>query len=248
MKIIKLEKKDHNYKTGDTCGAKKPNLKEDSIFEFNGKIIGFFIKKISPKMQKVANFADQELRSKRVPKSIMNRSSSNVAQFSTIIGAIPKKHHLGRHYVGFSSVHRQKSAQNFIRAMKYLAFLSEEKIKKNMPDQYEIQKNILSAASKKELNLCKLFTSSISNFNISAPFHQDNGNLKNTVNVIINKKFAVTGGNLFVPDFDLVFDGCDNSMIVYPAWMSLHAVTPIIQNKKNGYRNSLVFYPYDLSK
>ena len=88
-----------------------------------------------------------------------------------------------------------------------------------------------------------MFTSSISNYNISAPFHRDNGNIQGCVNVIIAKKKDATGGNTTVPDYGATVDSCDNSMLVYPAWRNVHGVTPIVPNKKDGYRNSLVFYP-----
>lgn len=88
-----------------------------------------------------------------------------------------------------------------------------------------------------------LFTSSISNFNISAPFHRDSGNIEGCVNVIIAKKANATGGNTTIPDYGATVDSSDNSMLVYPAWKNVHGVTPIIPTKKYGYRNSLVFYP-----
>ena len=88
-----------------------------------------------------------------------------------------------------------------------------------------------------------MFTSSISNYNISAPFHRDAGNLVGCVNVIIAKKENATGGNTTVPDYGATVDSCDNSMLVYPAWRNVHGVTPIVANEKDGYRNSLVFYP-----
>jgi hypothetical protein len=89
----------------------------------------------------------------------------------------------------------------------------------------------------------RLFTSSISNYNISAPFHRDAGNLIDCVNVIIAKKRHATGGNTTVPDYGATMDSCDNSMLVYPAWRNVHGVTPIIPLAEGGYRNSLVFYP-----
>ena len=88
-----------------------------------------------------------------------------------------------------------------------------------------------------------LFTSSISNLNISAPFHQDRGNLKDTVNVIMTKRKGTKGGSLSVPDYDEVFEQSDNSILVYPAWRNVHGVTPIKQIHEDGYRNSLIFYP-----
>jgi len=73
----------------------------------------------------------------------------------------------------------------------------------------------------------RLFTSSISNFNIAAPFHRDAGNLVGCVNVIIAKKKDASGGNTTVPDYNLTVDSSDNSMLVYPAWKNVHGVTPI---------------------
>ena len=35
----------------------------------------------------------------------------------------------------------------------------------------------------------------------------------------------------------------DNSILVYPAWRNVHAVTPIIPSHEGGYRKSLIFYP-----
>jgi len=61
--------------------------------------------------------------------------------------------------------------------------------------------------------------------------------------VIITKRLNAKGGNLYVPDYGAVMDSADNSMLVYPAWKNIHAVTPIIPLHEGGYRNSLVFYP-----
>jgi hypothetical protein len=112
-----------------------------------------------------------------------------------------------------------------------------------MPEQYFIQKKIIEENVLKKFRFGDLFTSSISNYNIAANYHQDNRNLKNTVNVIYSKKENASGGNLHVPDYDLVFDSVDGSMICYPAWANLHGVTPILPTKKGGYRNGIVFYP-----
>jgi hypothetical protein len=88
-----------------------------------------------------------------------------------------------------------------------------------------------------------VFTSSISNFNISAPFHRDTGNIVGTVNIILTKRNNANGGCLNVPDYNLTFEQADNSMLVYPAWRNVHGVTPIKPIAEDGYRNSLIFYP-----
>lgn len=252
MKRIDLIKIEHNVQIGDICGHIEPNITEDSIFYLNNEPIGFYIKDISKhseKLAKLADLANTELRSKNVPKSEMKRSSGlhnsekEVLQYSTILGSVPPKPHMRRPYATISSVHNVKTAQIFIKAMLMLCKESELLIKKITPEIYEKQKNIIETNIPKKWRFGELFTSSISNYNISAPFHRDAGNLEGCVNVIIAKKQDAKGGNTTVPDYGATMDSCDNSMLVYPAWKNVHGVTPIIPTFENGYRNSLVFYP-----
>ena len=120
---------------------------------------------------------------------------------------------------------------------------SEKIIKEILPEQYETQKKLIEEYCPKEFRFGELFTSSISNFNIPAPFHIDKANIKGCVNVIITKKKFAKGGNLRVPDYDATIDSTNNSLLVYPAWKNVHGVTPIETSCEEGYRNSLVFYP-----
>jgi hypothetical protein len=254
MKRIDLIHLDHDVKVGDVCGDIEPNITEDCIFYDNGVAIGFYIKNIakySERAAKLADLANKELRSNSVPKSVMKRSSGfgdgnegkEVLQYSTILGSVPPKPHMRRPYPTISSVHSKKSAQTFIKAMYMLAIESENIIKELTPEIYEKQKQIFEKHVPQQWRFGNLFTSSISNYNISAPFHKDNGNIKDCVNVIIAKKENATGGNTTVPDYGATMDSCDNSMLVYPAWRNVHGVTPIKPTFDGGYRNTLVFYP-----
>ncbi len=252
MKKIDLALIDHSVKIGDTCGDIEPNVKEDCLFIDNGEIVGFYLKDISKHSKKLSDFieiANKELRSKNVPKSEMKRSSglrskeNEVLQYSTIIGSVPPKPHMRRVYPTISSVHNVPSAKTFIKAMLLACRESENLIKKLTPEIYKNQVELIEKNVPKKWRFGKLFTSSISNYNISAPFHRDSGNIKGCVNVIIAKKENATGGNTTVPDYGATVDSCDNSMLVYPAWRNVHGVTPIKPYKEDGYRNSLVFYP-----
>jgi hypothetical protein len=147
-----------------------------------------------------------------------------------------------RNYGSQSSVHSVKSAQTFIKAMLLLAKESEQLIKQILPKQYEMQLEMF-ADVKDKWKFSNLFTSSISNFNISAPFHRDTGNIQNCVNVIICKRLNSKGGDLHIPDYNATIGQVDNSILVYPAWRNVHGVTPIIPTFEGGYRNSLIFYP-----
>jgi hypothetical protein len=252
MKKLQLKQIEHNTKIGDVCGHIEPNITEDTIFYDGDEAVGFYIKDISKhsaKASKLAALANQELRSKNVPKSVMKRSSgfankeNEVLQYSTIIGSVPPKPHMRRAYPTISSVHSVESAQIFIKAMLMLCKESEQIVKKITPHIYKNQIELIKQNVPKKWRFGSMFTSSISNYNIPAPFHRDNGNIVGCVNVIIAKKNNATGGNTTVPDYAATMDSSDNSMLVYPAWRNVHGVTPIVPTAKGGYRNSLVFYP-----
>jgi hypothetical protein len=255
MKRIDLIQVEHLVKTGEECPTITPNVTEDSIFFIDGKPIGFYLTKMPEKMCKLADLANKELLSKNVPKTLLQRRrpdgknpngtykyKNQVNQYSVILGSIPPKPHMMRNYASKSSVHSVTTAQTFIKAMLLLAKEAELLIKEILPEQYNQQLKIFEEIPE-QWKFGSLFTSSISNFNISAPYHQDNGNLKETVNVIICKRWNSKGGDLNVPDFGATFGQADNSILVYPAWRNTHGVTPIIPTFEGGYRNSLIFYP-----
>ena len=249
MRSVELVQVEHNVKIGDVCGDIEPNITEDTIFTVDGEPVGFYLKSISGKLLQLIEIANAELLSNRVPKSTMGRTAGSrgeadqVKQFSTIIGSVPARPHMRRPYPSISSVHQEKSAQTFIKAMLLACKEAEDVIQKITPNIYEKQKAIIEEKVPPKFRFGRLFTSSISNFNISAAFHRDAGNLEGCVNVIIAKKSNAKGGNTTVPDYSATMDSCDNSMLVYPAWRNVHGVTPIVPLREGGYRNSIVFYP-----
>jgi hypothetical protein len=261
MKTIKLEQVEHNIKIGKDCPYYEPNIKEDCLLELDGEIVGFYIKdvsKYSERLNLLLAVADKEFRGDNVPKTILDRMSTvelsktgmsrkearkiGVSQYSTILGSIKPNPVMRRPYPNISAVHRDKKAQTFIKAMWGACLEAEQIIKELTPKIYERQQELF-ADVKDEWKFGTMYTSSISNFNISAPFHRDTGNLTETVNIILTKRHNANGGCLNVPDYNLTFEQADNSMLVYPAWRNVHGVTPIKPIAENGYRNSLIFYP-----
>ena len=244
MERVDLVKRKHNIKVGDTCEFIEPNITKDSLFYEFDELVGFFIRdvnKYSPKLGNLINIADLELRSKRVPKSTMKRSSG-VLQYSTILGAVPPKPHMRRPYPTISSVHTSKTAKTFVKAMSLACKESEVLLQSIAPEIYDKQKKVFENVDK-AWRFGNLFTSSISNYNIAAPYHRDTANIVDCVNVIICKRQNSKGGCTTIPDYGVTVDSCDNSMLVYPAWRNVHGVTPIIPLADGGYRNTLVFYP-----
>jgi len=218
MKRIDLIKFEHDVKIGSQCPYIEPNVTEDCIFYADDEPIGFYLTKMPDKMCKLADLANAEFRSNNVPKTLMSRATvatkeayekmkvdksgkQRVDQYSTIIGGIPPKAQFKRPYPNLSSVHSVKTAQTFIKAMLMLAKESEQLIKTILPKQYENQIELFKSVPD-EWKFGNLFTSSISNFNIPAPFHRDAGNIVGAVNVIICKKLNSKGGDLHIPDYN----------------------------------------------
>jgi hypothetical protein len=237
MKRVDLVLYEHNIKIGDTCGNLKPNVTEDSIFYADGEPIGFYLKEAPTKLKQLAEIANAELLSDRVPKEVMSRGPNSeffkkmlaekgmkhVDQFSTILGSCAPRPHMRMPYPRISRVHEVESAQTFIKAMLLACHEAEELIKELAPNVYEKQLKAVEENVPPRFRFGRLFTSSISNFNIA-------------------KRSNAKGGNTTVPDYDATVDSSDNSILVYPAWRNVHGVTPIIPLKENGYRNTLVFY------
>jgi hypothetical protein len=256
MKRIDLIEVKHNRKIGEACEYIEPNVNEVCVFYVDGEPIGFYLTKMPEKMCKLADLANAEFRSKNVKKTLLTRRTGDgidektgnfkykneVEQLSAIIGSIPPKPHMSRPYPSISSVHLNKKSETFIKAMLLLAKESEQLIKELLPKQYQQQIELFKDVNDK-WKFANLFTSSISNYNISAPFHKDTKNIVGAVNVIICKKHNSKGGDLHIPDYNATIGQQDNSILVYPAWRNVHGVTPIIPTFDGGYRNSLVFYP-----
>jgi hypothetical protein len=207
MKRIDLIEINHNRKIGEACEYIEPNVTQDCIFYADGEPIGFYMTKMPEKMCKLADLANAELQTKNVPKSEMGRSAGQytsekvVKQYSTILGSVPPRPHNKRPYPSICSVHSVKTAQTFIKAMLLLAKESEQLIKDILPKQYEQQVELFKQVPDK-WKFANLFTSSISNYNISAPFHRDAGNIVGAVNVIICKQKNAKGGDLHIPDYN----------------------------------------------
>jgi len=251
MKELHLQKINHSIKIGNICKDLSPTVTEDTLFIENGEPIGFYLRQTPKKLSMLIDVANNELNSPRVPKVVMDRGTrkltvskglNHVQQYSASLGACVPRAHMRRDYGRTSQLHSVASAKTFIKAMLLACCEGEILLKQYMPEQYEKQLKLVQENVPKKYQLTNLFTSSISNFNIAAPYHQDRGNLKGCVNLIFSKKQDARGGRLHIPDYDVVIDNLDGSMLAYPAWRNMHGVTPITPTTEHGYRNSLVFY------
>lgn len=252
LPTVTLTPKASTLTVGDACPTITPNVTESCILaDPDGSIVGVFLQDLPPDIQNLVNIADRECRSKRVPKSLMKRSSglhdgsAEVLQYSAILGSIPPKPHMRRSYATRSSIHSQASAKTFVRAMNAAGELAFRYCTKVIPTVTQEHTAKVNDRIPLKWRFADHFSSTISNCNIAAPIHRDNANVKGAINIIITKRRNSTGGNLHVPDYDATFDMTDNSLLVYPAWRNSHGVTPIIETHPGGYRNSHVWYALD---
>lgn len=258
MKTLKLSPVAHQYAIGQKPADLAPNVTEDCLLESEeGELLGLFMRQAPPSLSRYMDAANAEFRTSRVPKLLMNRSSAiqkayrehgtyrssdAVQQYSTILGAVLPRPHMRRNYPSTSSVHQKPSARPFIKAMLLAARECQELMKATIPDIYHRQAKLMAQTPPK-WKFGELWTSSISNYNIAAAYHRDSKNIRGCVNVIMTKRNGAAGGNLHVPGYDAIFDQCDGSVLIYPAWRDVHGVTPIHATHPKGYRNSLILYP-----
>lgn len=263
MQVVELIKTIES-KTGAQCPIKEPTITQDSLFvDSDGKHIGFYMRDVGEVMSKVASIANYELISKKV--SIMKFERADVQKFhqmgytkkeaqalgtmqrSVIIGSVPAKPNMSKQYKSISRVHAEEKSLIFIKSMIKLDELAGQLIKEVSPLLYEQHMKAMDDVED-QYKLTSLHTGSISNLSASLKLHKDRANLKGTLNVIIMKRFRADGGHLYLPEYDQVIEQCNDSIIVYPAWRDIHAVTPIHLTSASGYRNSLVFYTLNAFK
>jgi hypothetical protein len=260
MNTVHLRKVQHTMKRMDVMPEVAPSITEDSLLVADGETVGFFLLRVPEEVRALVRLADIELRSARVPKTMMERKAPagkrpdgkykyyKVQQYSCILGTCPAKPHMRRPYTTRSSVHGVASARPFVKAMLLIGRACLGLIRDLTPTIYETHVAAVSSRVPPQWRFADYFTSSISNCNKSAPLHRDNMNVRGAVNAIICTRHHATGGNLHVPDYNATFDQPNHSLLVYPAWRNAHAVTPIVATRPGGYRNSLIWYAIDMAR
>ncbi len=86
------------------------------------------------------------------------------------------------------------------------------------------------------------FTSGIVNRNNPLKYHFDSGNVKNVLSNMVVLKKDVQGGGLACPEFDLLFECANNTVMLFDGQQILHGVTPIRKTSPNAFRYSVVYY------
>lgn len=110
------------------------------------------------------------------------------------------------------------------------------------PDLYEYHKQQTAKVLPEWTLDESVFTSGIINKNNPLAYHFDTGNFKDVWSNMLVFRGDTQGGHLAVPEYDLGFDVCNNSLLMFDGQNLLHGVTPIRKTSPIGYRYSVVFY------
>ena len=86
------------------------------------------------------------------------------------------------------------------------------------------------------------FTSGVVNKNNLLKYHFDGGNIKHVFSNMVCFKQDSSGGMLAIPEFDLLLEIANKSVLFFDGQAIMHGVTPFRINSVNGYRFTLVYY------
>lgn len=86
------------------------------------------------------------------------------------------------------------------------------------------------------------WTSGIINNTAALAYHKDSGNLKGTVSAMLGMRSRVSGGSLHMPEYDLTLGIPDGSMTFFDGQAIWHGVTPLVNERPNAYRYTVVWY------
>ena len=86
------------------------------------------------------------------------------------------------------------------------------------------------------------FTSGIINYSAALPYHRDSGNVLGSWSVMVALRKHMSGGQLHLPEYDVVLGVPDRSIIFFNGQAIWHGVTPMVAAKKDAYRFTIVYY------
>ena len=88
----------------------------------------------------------------------------------------------------------------------------------------------------------KPWTSGIINHTAALPYHKDSGNVSGTWSAMLSLRKDVTGGALHMPEYDVTIAIPNASVTFFDGQGTWHGVTPMVKQKPDGYRYTLVWY------
>lgn len=86
------------------------------------------------------------------------------------------------------------------------------------------------------------YTSGIINLDTQYLYHTDNGNVANTLSSMLTFKHRVSGGDLHLPEYNVLIKTENNSLLIFDGANTSHGVTKFKKDAKDSYRITVVWY------
>lgn len=103
--------------------------------------------------------------------------------------------------------------------------------------------NTAAAAIHDDWRFCDTpWTSGIINHTAALPYHRDSGNLPGTWSAMVMCKRGCTGGELHLPEYNILLEVPDKSLCLFDGQAVWHGVTPFTLRNSESYRFSIVMY------
>lgn len=117
-----------------------------------------------------------------------------------------------------------------------------EQFRTLLPDRADADDQVLAQVLDEwKLEPDALWTSGVVNRTAQLPYHRDGANF-HTWSAMPTLRLGVDGGNLYVPEYDLLFPCRDGEVSWFCGRDLVHGVTPMEVRRKGGYRYSIVYY------
>jgi hypothetical protein len=233
MKVIEVLKKrldfSHFVKRSALESDSKIFINEDTLITVEGNPIILYKKIETPPNLRAAAVTLRYAKSTR---------TAGIKTKSRIFGYRPRNT-IRNDYCSASSLSFEQQSHQAV--LSGYANHIEKIYKEYFPTVFERHSNEAKKISE-SWKIGQLFTSGIANKNNPLKYHFDAGNVKNVASNMVVFKNDVGGGFLSCPEYDLLFECADNTIIIFDGQNILHGVTPINRKSKAAYRHSIVYY------
>lgn len=226
------------YKERDIPKWHEANVFDKQIWkDKNGKVIGAYFPEINANMKVLVDFIFDNCRSSK--KSFIPHVYGDRQLESIFFGALRLDGSIGRHCPMLSAIHKDEANNELLTAISYLSdisveFASKEPELKVLFDKMKVQQKMICD---EKICISDHYTSGSVNFNGLLGLHYDTASLQGVYNIILYKRDG-EGGNLILPNEELVVDAKDYSMAILNVKENLHGVTEF----RGKSRDCIVFY------
>jgi hypothetical protein len=174
-------------------------------------------------------------------KFIVNHRSSGMAGKSLTFGYQPREPFKRRPFCSKTSLSKTAPAlqSQLVRTGETLsAYYAEASPEKHHNQMEKISKEILPDWRMGNTP----FTSGIINQDNVLTYHLDRGNFEGVWSCMIVMKRDIFGGDLCVPEYDLLIKLPDRALVMFDGQALIHGVTPFKKAHEQSRRYSIVFY------